>query len=93
MSNLWVLFRKELNVGLRSVSLYLLVGVPLLVSLVMRGILSGEGPKPPKVAIVGVPGDFTALDGRRYRAHEYTISVRVVSMGTVHRAVTLTGGV
>lgn len=53
LTNLWVLFRKELSVGLRSVSLYLLVGVPLLVSLVMRGILSGEGPKPPKVAIVG----------------------------------------
>ncbi len=51
--NLWVLGRKELNIGLRSVSLYLLVGVPLLVSLMMRGILSGEGPKPPKVAIVG----------------------------------------
>ncbi len=52
-TNLWVLFRKELNVGLRSVSLYLLVGVPLLVSLVMRAILSGEGAQPPKVAIVG----------------------------------------
>lgn len=51
--NLWVLFRKELNVGLRSVSLYLLVGVPLGVSLVMRAILSGEGAKPPRVAIVG----------------------------------------
>jgi len=53
LGNLWVLFRKELNVGLRSVSLYLLVGVPLLVSLVMRAILSGEGHTPPKVAIVG----------------------------------------
>jgi len=53
LGNLWVLFRKELNVGLRSASLYLLVGVPLLVSLVMRGILSGDGAKPPKVAIVG----------------------------------------
>ncbi len=53
LGNLWVLLRKELNVGLRSVSLYLLVGVPLLVSLVMRAILSGEGHKPPKVAIVG----------------------------------------
>lgn len=53
LGNIWVLFRKELNVGLRSVSLYLLVGLPLIVSLVMRGILSGEGAKPPKVAIVG----------------------------------------
>lgn len=53
LGNLWVLFRKELNVGLRSVSLYLLVGVPLVMSLVMQGILSGKGAKPPKVAIVG----------------------------------------
>ncbi len=51
--SIWVLFRKELDVGLRSAGLYLLVGIPLLVSLLMRGIFSGDGPKPPKVAIVG----------------------------------------
>jgi len=51
--SLWVLLRKELRVGLGSASLYLLVGVPLVVSLVMRLVLSGEGTKPPKLAVVG----------------------------------------
>jgi 2-methylaconitate cis-trans-isomerase PrpF len=45
----------------------------------------------PKIAIVGAPGNFTALDGRRYESASYHISVRIVSMGNVHRAVTLTG--
>ncbi|MFH2006825.1 MAG: ABC transporter permease [bacterium] len=49
----WILLQKELRVGVRSASLYLLIGVPLVVSLLMRAILSGEGAKPPKVAIVG----------------------------------------
>ena len=53
--SLWILFHKEMRVGLRSPSLYLLVGIPIAVSLLMRVILSGEGTKPPKVAIVGQP--------------------------------------
>lgn len=48
-----VLLRKEVSVGLRSASLYLLVGVPLVVSLIMRVVLTGGGTKPPKVAITG----------------------------------------
>jgi ABC-2 type transport system permease protein len=53
LGSLWILFGKELRIGLRSASLYLLVGVPLVVSLLMRAVLSGEGVEPPKVAIVG----------------------------------------
>ncbi|MDY0002502.1 MAG: ABC transporter permease [Polyangia bacterium] len=48
-----VLLGKEVNVGLRSASLYLLVGLPIVVSLVMRVVLSGGGTKPPKLAITG----------------------------------------
>lgn len=50
------------------------------------GILSN-----PKIAMLGPPGVFTALDGRTYEANSYQIAVRIVSMGNVHRAVTLTG--
>ena len=45
----------------------------------------------PKIALLGPPGAFTALDGRSYEANSYQIAVRIVSMGNVHRAVTLTG--
>ena len=45
----------------------------------------------PKVAIVAQPRAFTALDGRSYGPDEYHIAARIVSMGKVHRAVTLTG--
>jgi len=45
----------------------------------------------PRVAIVAPPQDFSALDGRRYKADQYHVSVRMVSMGNVHRAVPLTG--
>ncbi|MEO1223875.1 MAG: PrpF domain-containing protein [Pseudomonadota bacterium] len=45
----------------------------------------------PKIAMLGPPGAFTALDGRTYEASSYQIAVRIVSMGNVHRAVTLTG--
>ncbi len=45
----------------------------------------------PKIAIVGEPGEFTALDRRTYSGRDYHIAVRIVSMGNVHRAVTLTG--
>lgn len=46
----------------------------------------------PKVAIVAPPGDFTSLDGLTHRRESYDVSVRLVSMGRIHRAVTLTGG-
>jgi hypothetical protein len=45
----------------------------------------------PKIALIAKPDAFTALDGRSYAAGDYHIAVRIVSMGNVHRAVTLTG--
>lgn len=45
----------------------------------------------PKVAMVAPPRRFTALDGRAYAEADCDVSVRLVSVGNVHRAVTLTG--
>jgi 2-methylaconitate cis-trans-isomerase PrpF len=45
----------------------------------------------PKVAIVAEPDDFTALNGETFNADEFSIAVRIISMGNVHRAITLTG--
>lgn len=77
--NLGVLLKKEVHVGVRSASLYLLVGVPLLVSLVMRAVLSDGGTKPPKVAIVGAErpalGRLVEEVGRRHRAPLRLVSV------------------
>ena len=41
--------------------------------------------------MVAKPDEFTALDGRHYVGEDYHIAVRLVSMGNVHRAVSLTG--
>ena len=46
----------------------------------------------PKVGIVGPPAAFTALDGREYGPDNMDLSVRVVSMENVHRAVPGTNG-
>lgn len=45
----------------------------------------------PRIAIVAMPGRFTALDSRCYEANEYDIAIRLVSMGNFHRAITLSG--
>lgn len=45
----------------------------------------------PKVALVAAPAAFTALDGRVYAPSDYHVSVRLVSVGNFHRAITLTG--
>lgn len=45
----------------------------------------------PKVAIVAPPSPFTSLDGRSYGADSHDLSVRLISMGNFHRAITLTG--
>ncbi|MDC0739522.1 PrpF domain-containing protein [Cognatishimia sp. SS12] len=45
----------------------------------------------PRVALIAPPAPFQALDGRTYAAEDHDIAVRLVSMGNVHRAVTLTG--
>ncbi len=46
----------------------------------------------PKVGIVGPPQAFTALDGTDYGPDEMDLSVRIVSMERVHRAVPGTNG-
>lgn len=45
----------------------------------------------PKVAIVAGPRAFTGLDGTAYAPETHDLSVRLVSMGNFHRAITLTG--
>ncbi len=45
----------------------------------------------PKVAIVGPPAAFTALDGRKYESNSHDVCIRLISMGNFHRAITLTG--
>lgn len=45
----------------------------------------------PKIAMVGAPATFTALDERQYGANDHHVAVRIVSVGNVHRAITLTG--
>ncbi|MES0862706.1 PrpF domain-containing protein [Ruegeria sp. SCPT10] len=45
----------------------------------------------PKVAMLGAPKAFTALDGRAHGPGSHDVNVRLVSMGNFHRAITLTG--
>lgn len=45
----------------------------------------------PKIALVAPSAAFTALDGSQYTPSDGHLSVRLVSMGNVHRAITLTG--
>jgi len=61
-------------------------------------VLSGFAPSAeaaplsaPKVALVGPPETFTALDGRDIIPPSFDIAVRMASMGKIHRAVPLTG--
>lgn len=61
------------------------------------GVLMGLAETPetvplanPKVAVLSGPAGFTALDRSVVDASQYDISVRMVSMERVHRAVTLT---
>jgi hypothetical protein len=46
----------------------------------------------PKIGIVGPPAPFRALDGTEFDADAMDVSVRVVSMERVHRAVPGTNG-
>jgi len=45
----------------------------------------------PRVALLSAPASFTAIDGQGHDAGGHDIAVRMLSMGRVHRAVTLTG--
>jgi ABC-2 type transport system permease protein len=53
LGNCWILLRKELVIGMRTPSLYLLVGVPVVVSVILRVIMAGEAHKPARLAVVG----------------------------------------
>lgn len=45
----------------------------------------------PRIALVARPADFIALDGRKHAAKDFNIAVRMASLGTIHRAVMVTG--
>jgi hypothetical protein len=51
--------------------------------------IAGSGAVP-KIALVAPPTAFAALDGTRYDPEAVDLVVRVISMGTCHRAVALT---
>jgi 2-methylaconitate cis-trans-isomerase PrpF len=45
----------------------------------------------PRVAIVASPRSFTSLDGRQHKPQDFDLAVRMASLGTIHRAVMVTG--
>lgn len=45
----------------------------------------------PRVAVVAPPAAFTSLDGREHAPGTFDLAVRMASMGTIHRAVMVTG--
>jgi len=45
----------------------------------------------PRVAIVASPRTFTSLDGRQHKPENFDLAVRMASLGTIHRAVMVTG--
>ncbi|RCG25932.1 PrpF family protein [Sphaerisporangium album] len=62
------------------------------------GVLMGLGASPadvplsnPKVAVVAPAQDFRTLAGELVRAADHDLTVRMLSMGRAHRAVTVTG--
>lgn len=62
------------------------------------GVAMGLGSTPdevplsnPKVAVLAAPQAFSSLDGQGVAAHDHDLGVRMVSMGRLHRAVTVTG--
>ncbi|WP_035898235.1 PrpF domain-containing protein [Labrenzia sp. DG1229] len=54
--------------------------------------IDNVAPANPKIAMVASPGTFTSLDGVTHSAEAINVSVRMLSMGRAHRAVTLTAG-
>lgn len=50
------------------------------------------GAASPRIALVSAPQSFVALNGLTLTADQMHINVRMLSMGNVHRAVPLTGG-
>jgi len=49
-------------------------------------------PANPKIAVVASPMKYQAINGDNYDSNDMDVTIRIVSMGKVHRAVTLTGG-
>jgi 2-methylaconitate cis-trans-isomerase PrpF len=54
------------------------------------GMGLAESAAVPKIAVVAAPADCTALDGARYRAADFDVLGRAISMGNCHRAFPLT---
>jgi 2-methylaconitate cis-trans-isomerase PrpF len=52
----------------------------------MANRLDDVPPASPKVGIVARPKDFTALDGTKFKEEDMDLTVRVISMENVHRA-------
>jgi 2-methylaconitate isomerase len=58
------------------------------------GLLTAQGGAQmvnPRVALLAHAADYVATDGRRIEGSAYDLSVRMLSLGRVHRAMTLTG--
>lgn len=45
----------------------------------------------PRIAMVAPPVDFQGIDGKSYSAASHDLTIRIISMGRCHKAVTLTG--
>jgi 2-methylaconitate isomerase len=63
------------------------------------GVLMGLGTSPaqiglqtPRMAMVAPPRDYTSLDGETWRADQFDIATRMISMQRAHRAIPGTGG-
>lgn len=61
-------------------------------------VLMGLGATPaevplanPRVVLIAAPATYTSLDGRTVDAADHDLTVRLVSMGNVHRAIPVTG--
>lgn len=61
---------------------------------VVMGIASGPDsvpPSAPRIALVGAPCDFTAIDGSAFMADTHELSMRIVALERCHKALTLSG--
>lgn len=98
-----VAFARASDLGLQATeSIETIEGNPRLMATLERlrrqaAVLAGMASTPeaaaeasPKIALIGPPADFTALDNRQYSAVDVDVSARVLSMGNVHRAIPLT---
>lgn len=47
----------------------------------------------PKIACVSAPQDYTALNGLKVKAERIDLTVRIMSMGTLHRSIAVSGAI